>query len=160
MGPYRVYGSSSVEVTGTVSGGSLNAASSVSVNISSCIAVKMAGSGTLNPGDVVVIDFANDNSVIATTVADSGPIVGVVTSAPGVILNSSMSGGYAIAVQGITSVHVTGTATPISRGDLLSTSTTLGWAKKAVANTNGTILGYALQGTSADGFILVMLSPH
>jgi hypothetical protein len=93
------------------------------------------------PGTVLI--FGGQSEVTLTTLSNDSRVAGVVTTDPAYIMNVGQEGTRAcIALQGRVPVRVTGT---IRKGDMLTTSSTPGYACKAMNPTVGTIIGKALE---------------
>jgi hypothetical protein len=93
------------------------------------------------PGTVLI--FGGESEVTLTTLSNDSRVAGVVTTDPAYIMNVGQEGTRAcIALQGRVPVKVTGT---IRKGDMLTTSSTPGYACKAMNPTVGTIIGKALE---------------
>jgi hypothetical protein len=105
------------------------------------------------PGDVLVIDTTADRQFSLSTTPYSKLVAGVYSTKPGVLgtLHASedpdLTSELPMAVVGIVPCKVSTENGPISRGDLLVTSTTPGYAMRATDATrlSGTIIGKALQ---------------
>ena len=108
-------------------------------------------------GDVVVIDKNKELKLCSKT--NDPAVAGVVSTAPGVILNEALKTGKAIGLVGCVPTKVDATMYPVQAGDLLTTSATPGYAMKAVDPKPGTILGKALEALpSGKGKIMVLVS--
>lgn len=104
------------------------------------------------PGDVLVISIDSDRKVVKSTTAYSPLVAGVYATKPGVLLteenmDSDLSGHIPMGVMGVIPTKVCNEGGPIKRGDLLVSSSILGYAMKADMNKVGfgQILGKALQ---------------
>ncbi len=102
------------------------------------------------PGDVLVISNDKDKSVTLSSHPNSTSIIGVYSTKPGFIGSTHpMKGKYdneiPVAITGIVPCKVSTENGPIKRGDLLTTSSTPGYAMKASDPKVGTILGKAMQ---------------
>ena len=103
------------------------------------------------PGDVLVISTESDRSVALSSKPYSTLVLGVYSEKPGFIgsphvMEEQRNDEIPVAVVGIVSCKVSTENGPISRGDLLVTSSTLGHAMRADSPQPGTILGKALGG--------------
>jgi hypothetical protein len=99
------------------------------------------------PGTVLV--FGGDREVTTTTVSNDSRVAGVVTTDPAYIMNVRQEGTKAcIALQGRVPVKVIGV---VRKGDMLTTSNTVGYATKAMNPTVGTIIGKALEDKTDPG---------
>lgn len=109
--------------------------------------------GTLQDGDVVVVDTSADRAAKTTTTADDKTLLGVWRG-------RTANGSYGrVQTLGIGYVRTTAATT---RGAILTTSTTAG-AAVPLASTGGAAnasLGRALETTSGSGFVLTLISPH
>ena len=120
----------------------------------------------LRPGNVVVFDRHNNNSVLAASVAYDTGVAGVVSPQPGVLLGEAGPEKLKVATTGRVRVRVDATIHPILIGDLLVTSNKTGAAMSEAVTVSGiemhrpgTILGKALEPLEAgEGEILVLLS--
>ncbi|MDR2398899.1 MAG: hypothetical protein LBD61_00405 [Endomicrobium sp.] len=112
----------------------------------------------LEPGDVVEISPDADNNIEKSKSHDSTRVAGVVSTNPGLLINSKELG-YRLALVGKVPVKVTNEGGNIMRGDLLTTSSTHGHAKKATNPKPGTIIGKALENfNSTEGTILALVN--
>ena len=109
---------------------------------------------------------ADGSGVFLRSNVESDPtVVGVVASAPGLVLGSGADqtdGGeestVPVALAGIANVKVDAEYGPIAVGDLLVTSPTPGHAMRDTASLPGTVLGKALQRLDAGrGTIQVLI---
>jgi hypothetical protein len=112
----------------------------------------------LDPGDIVCVQ-ADDNKIAFSQIPNDTKVIGVVSTNPGVLLNSDMDlvgTGQSlnpIALSGRVPCKVTDEGGPIKRGDLLTSSSTPGHAMKASPIAagdqkifrQGTIIGKALE---------------
>ncbi|MDR1474360.1 MAG: hypothetical protein LBS38_01550 [Endomicrobium sp.] len=118
-----------------------------------------ASKENLEPGDVVEISLDADNNIEKSKSPDSPRVAGVVSTNPGLLINSKELGGYRLALVGKVPVKVTNEGGNIMRGDLLTTSSTHGHAKKATNPKPGRIIGKALENfNSTEGTILVLVN--
>ena len=113
----------------------------------------MAAEGEKNdyePGDVLVISDDVDRAVQLSTTPYSTAVIGVYSTQPGFLGGSADKDepgridGIPVAIAGIVPCKVSAENGPIHRGDLLTTSSTPGYAMKATEPKLGTILGKAL----------------
>jgi hypothetical protein len=99
------------------------------------------GDQEYEPGTVLV--FGGDKEVTTTTFRDDTRAAGVVTTDPAYIMNSEQKGiKVCIALAGRVPVKVVGR---IKKGDLITTSSTPGYAVKALDPKLGSIIGKALE---------------
>jgi len=114
----------------------------------------------LEAGDVVSLDPAQDR-IVRSAGANDELVLGVISSAPGFLLNSDCEvheeengkRPYPVALSGRAPCKATDESGPIKRGDLLTSSSTPGYAMKArPVGTNGqahfqpgTVIGKALE---------------
>jgi hypothetical protein len=99
-----------------------------------------ASDAEYEPGTVLV--FGGSAEVTTTSISSDTSVAGVVSTNPAYIMNDTQAGvRVCIALQGRVPVKVIG---KIRKGDLLTTSTTPGYACKAVNPQVGTIIGKAL----------------
>ena len=99
----------------------------------------------LAPGDVVVISAARDGYIEKSKTANDTKVAGVISTKPGIVLNSEATG-YQLALVGKVPVNVVSEGGNIKRGDLLVASSSPGCAMKAPDNPKpGTIIGKALE---------------
>lgn len=119
------------------------------------------------PGTVVVIDPARNNSVIASARAYDASAAGVVSAQPGISLGERTDGKIQVATTGRVRVKVDATRGAIRLGDLLVTSDFPGTAMKSTPidiagiaiHRPGTLIGKALEPLEeGHGEILVLLS--
>jgi hypothetical protein len=96
-----------------------------------------------------VLVFGGESEVTTTTLSNDSRVAGVVTTDPAYIMNVGQEGTRAcIALQGRVPVKVIGV---VRKGDLLTTSNTVGYAIKAMNPTVGTIIGKALEDKTDPG---------
>ena len=113
---------------------------------------------SLEPGDVVVISQDIDNNIEKSKLPDSVRVAGVISTEPGLVINSKEQG-YQLALVGKVPVKVTNESGSIIRGDLLTTSSIPGHAKKAFNPKTGSVIGKALENFSGTkGTILVLVN--
>jgi hypothetical protein len=99
------------------------------------------------PGTVLI--FGGESEVTTTTLSNDSRVAGVVTTDPAYIMNVGQEGTRAcIALQGRVPVKVIGV---VRKGDMLTTSNTVGYATKAMNPTVGTIIGKALEDKADPG---------
>ncbi|MGV8174348.1 MAG: hypothetical protein ACP5OU_01450 [Methanothrix sp.] len=122
------------------------------------IAENYVSDSKLDPGDVVCVQ-ADENKIALSQAPNDPKVIGVVSTNPGVLLNSDMDlegtdqSLNPIALSGRVPCKVTDEGGPIKRGDLLASSSTPGHAMKAkpvrVGDQEifrqGTIIGKALE---------------
>jgi hypothetical protein len=90
-----------------------------------------------------VLIFGGEAEVTITSLSNDSRVAGVVTTNPAYIMNGDQAGTRAcIALQGRVPVKVVGI---VRKGDLLTTSSTPGYACKAMNPTIGTLIGKALE---------------
>ena len=113
----------------------------------------------LAPGEVVVISETRDGYIEKSRTANDTKVAGVISTKPGIVLNSEATG-YQLALVGKVPVNVTNEGGNIKRGDLLTASSTPGYAMKAPDNPKpGTIIGKALENyTGSRGKILALVN--
>ncbi|WP_341841152.1 hypothetical protein [Chitinophaga caseinilytica] len=104
------------------------------------------------PGDVMVISKRTDRMMEKSTLPYSTLVAGVYATKPGVLLTEEenpeeISGQVPVGVVGVIPTKVCDEGGPISRGDLLVTSSKTGYAMKADPDKvkTGQVLGKALQ---------------
>ena len=115
----------------------------------------------LEPGDVVCF-AADSDTVVRSTRPNDLMVCGIVSTEPGLLLNSDIDrpedGLFPVALSGRVPCNVSDENGPIRRGDLLTTSSTPGYAMRAqpieidgqAVFRPGTIIGKAL-GTHRNG---------
>ncbi len=120
------------------------------------LAENYISSQTLEPGDLVVpAQDGNDMAVIRSTRASQTQLIGVISTQPGVTLNSDAKideahpNVYPIALAGRVPVKVSDENGAIQVGDMLTSSSTPGVAMKATAP--GVIIGRALEAFTGSG---------
>jgi hypothetical protein len=101
------------------------------------------------PGDVLVISNEKDRAVTLSSMPYSSTIIGVYSTKPGFVGSTHPTADkydneIPVAITGIVPCKVTSENGPIRRGDLLTSSSTPGYAMKATDLQTGTILGKAL----------------
>ena len=108
---------------------------------------------TYEPGDVLVIDTETDRQVTLSSTPYSTLVAGIYSTKPGVVAtihgseDRSLQREIPMAIIGIVPCKVSAENGPISRGDLLVTSSTPGYAMRATDKfkLTGAIVGKALQ---------------
>ena len=114
----------------------------------------------VEPGDVMVVDGDNDETVrLSDRPYDLG-VAGIVSTKPGILLGAERDG-KALALSGRVPVKVTAEGGPIRRGDLLVTSSKPGYAMRGDPQKvdYGTVIGKALGELGAgEGSIIVLLN--
>lgn len=106
------------------------------------------------PGTVLV--FGGEAEVTTTTKAADPRVAGVVTTEPGFVMNDKLEGVKAcIALQGRVPVKVIG---PVTKGEMLVTSETPGYAKVSNVPQVGTVIGKSLETNNTMGPIVVEVS--
>jgi hypothetical protein len=112
-------------------------------------------------GDVVVVDRVNHGWLkLADMPADPG-VVGVISAAPGVLLGAEKDSAKApVALSGIVKCKVDANHGAIQVGDLLTTSSTPGYAMRAERAAPGTIIGKALEPLDAGTGLIEILIMH
>ena len=99
------------------------------------------GDQDYEPGTVLV--FGGDKEVTTTGVINDTRLAGVVTTNPAYVMNSEQTGiKVCIALAGRVPVKVVGR---VKKGDMITTSATLGYAVKANSPVLGAVLGKALE---------------
>jgi len=101
------------------------------------------------PGDVLVISAESDRSVALSSKPYSTMVIGIYSEEPGFVgsshaMEEQRDDEIPVAIVGIVPCKVSAENGPIHRGDLLTTSSTLGHAMKASEPKLGAILGKAL----------------
>lgn len=104
----------------------------------------------LVPGDVVALEPNSVGAVKRSTLRYQNDLIGVVSTAPGVILGPVTEGTYPIALSGRVPVNVTTENGAIKAGDRITSSSTPGYAMKAV--NAGRVIGSALDDLTADKY--------
>lgn len=117
----------------------------------------------LEPGELVCLDPDSDR-IVRNSEADDGRVIGIVSTAPGFLLNAPVCDsaekppegmtGYPVALAGRVPCKVTDENGPIRRGDPLAASSTPGYAMRAEPmivdgkplHRPGTLIGKALEG--------------
>ena len=115
------------------------------------------GKASYEPGDVLVIDPDSDRQFSLSSSPYSTFVAGIYSTRPGVVASShrsedpALSGEIPMAMVGIVPCKVSTENGPISRGDLLVTSSIPGYAMRGTdkALLPGAIIGKALQPLSA-----------
>ena len=153
-------GNVNLEVSGTITGGNIQAKYQD-------VAEWVPSTQKLAAGTVVVLDAGLTNHVVASAGAYDTKVAGVVSAEAGVILGVAGDDKVKVATTGRVKVRVDATRAPIKVGDLLVTSEVEGVAMKSVPvdlggtpiHRPGTIIGKALEPLqSGTGEILVLLS--
>jgi hypothetical protein len=131
------------------------------------VAEYVPSSQTLEPGDVVAIDSDAGSSFRLADVANSTDVAGVISTQPGLTMNTSEADEKAaaheprLALTGRVPVKATAENGAIRPGDLLASSSTPGHAMRAPEDPRpGTVIGKAMQaldGGRGEIEMLVML---
>lgn len=125
---------------------------------------------TLQPGDVVCLDRKEDR-IVRSERANDDLIIGVISTIPGFLLGAEHGDdekrhdgkrAYPVALSGCVPCKVTDENGPIHRGDLLTSSSTLGHAMKAIPivvggveiYAPGTIIGKALESLHSETAVI------
>ncbi len=152
---FRVHSNGNVSADGVYSTGGADFAERLHVE----------AAHTYVPGDVLAISRDTDRAVTLSDQPYSTAVVGVYSTKPGFVggsvIEETAADGSAIpvALVGIVPVKVSAENGAIHRGDLLTTSATLGHAMKASEFRVGTILGKAMgELESGTGIIQVLLT--
>ncbi|MDR3112892.1 MAG: hypothetical protein LBU09_00770 [Endomicrobium sp.] len=112
----------------------------------------------LEPGEVVVISDSRDGYIERSKIADNTKVAGVVSTEPGIVLNSSEKG-YKLALVGKVPVNVSNENGDIKHGDLLVASSSPGHAMRALSPRPGTVIGKALENSKgARSKIMVLVN--
>lgn len=126
------------------------------------LAENYVSSQTLEPGDLVIpANDGNNLAVVKSTATYQKQLIGVVSTNPGVTLNSDAKTDsahpnmYPLALSGRVPVKVTVEGGSIAVGDYLTSSSTPGVAMKATRP--GQIIGKALESFSTDGIGKIMV---
>jgi hypothetical protein len=112
------------------------------------------------PGTVV--SYGGDKEITESTVADDQAVAGVISTAPGSMLNANAGTDEThpyVALVGRVPCKVIG---KVKKGQMLTTSTTPGFAKASTAFTMGSIIGKALEDktTTGQGIIEIAIQRH
>jgi WD40 repeat protein len=125
----------------TVTGGIITAASCATN--SSDLAENYASTDNLTAGEIVMTSGVA-TSVNRATSAHRGDVIGVVSTAPGILIGTEqVPDGYPIALSGRVPVKVSNENGPIAVGDKITISSVAGVGMKAT--TSGMIVGTALE---------------
>jgi hypothetical protein len=117
----------------------------------------------LRPGDVLVLDPRHGNAVLKSTTASSPLVAGVYSTKPSITaigthhITDARKGEVPVALLGVVPTRVTTQNGPIRVGDLLTTSSSPGYAMKASHAVIGTILGKALAPLKAGKGVIQVL---
>jgi hypothetical protein len=121
----------------------------------------LPASAGLQPGDVLVIGA--DGKLSRSTTPAQTSVVGVYSTQPGFLAGASEDGVVSdeqvpLAVMGVVPVKVTAENGPIQPGDLLTSSSTPGYAMRAgMDSPPGTVIGKALEAWESDSGVIQML---
>ena len=118
------------------------------------------------PGMVVSIDPSNPGDLMISKESNDKKVVGVISGAngvkPGMMMGQSGTlafGDYPVAIAGRVYVLVDEKQGKIKPGDFLTTSNMAGYAQKAdLESANGAILGKAMTGVDANGYVLLLVN--
>jgi len=112
----------------------------------------------VEPGDVVVIDPDHDERVVKCTEAYDTSVAGIISTEPALLIGNSDTK-TPLALAGRVPCKVSAENGPIHRGDLLTTSSTPGYAMKTTEFKLGAIVGKALgELESGTGVIYVLVT--
>jgi len=112
-------------------------------------------------GDVVVVDRGNRGWLKLADMPGDPGVVGVISSAPGVLLGAEKDSAKApVALSGIVKCKVDASYGAINVGDLLTTSSTLGYAMRSQQAIPGTVIGKALESLDAGTGLIEILIMH
>jgi hypothetical protein len=123
--------------------------------------------GDLEPGDVVVFDPGGGLRLMRSVRAYDTAVAGVISTEPGItlavrdgeIIAGDNEGEVPLALIGRVPCKASAENGPIAVGDLLTTSSTVGHAMKAIAPPPGTVLGKALEPLhEGSGIVLVLIT--
>lgn len=157
---YKLQVQGNVNVTGTLSGGNIQATYQD-------LAEWVPTTTEMAPGTVVILDPARDNHVLPSKSSYDTTVAGVVSAQPGITLGIGGDDKEKIATTGRVKVRVDASKGAIKVGDLLVTSDIPGMAMKSQPvsvggvsiHRPGTIIGKALESLAdGQGEILVLLS--
>jgi hypothetical protein len=112
------------------------------------LAENYSSSEDLTPGDVVVADSVDAQSIVRSTTAYQPDVLGVISTSPGVVLGSDTLGGFPVALVGRVPVKFTTSNGAIKKGDRLTASDIKGYAMKATVA--GRVIGVALEDMHPD----------
>lgn len=114
---------------------------------------------SIEAGDVVSMDPQNPENIIKASDVTRNGLMGVISTAPGVLLGRKTENARPVGLSGRVPVKVNMEGGAITIGDPLTVSSIAGVAKKAT--TSGRIIGYALHNFSGiqQGKIIVFLNP-
>ena len=152
--------SGALDVTGTITGGTINAKYQD-------VAEWVPATHNIPAGTVVVLNPTQSNQVMAAAKAYDTRVAGVVSARPGLTLGEAGADKVLVATTGRVRVKVDATRASISVGDLLVTSDQEGLGMKSVPvkigevefHRPGTLIGKALEPLEkGKGEILVLLS--
>ena len=109
------------------------------------------------PNDVVMID--RTGGIRLSDSPNSTAVIGVVSVNPAQILREELPNSVPVALSGTVPCRVTCENGPIYPGDLLTTSSKLGYAMKAEPPKMGTIIGKAMEPLEeGEGIIMVFVT--
>jgi hypothetical protein len=116
------------------------------------------------PGDILVIDSGNPDGFAKSTRPYSTLVAGIYSTKPGVVGRKSTDPDKAkaeipMAMVGIVPTKVSAENGPVKRGDLLVTSSTVGYAMNGTDHSQmiGTIVGKALGSLSSGTGVIDVL---
>jgi hypothetical protein len=128
------------------------------------LATRVAVSGTVEPGDVVVVDREHPEFFARSDRSADPTVVGVVAADAGVALGvqtGEASSSAPVALSGIARCKVDASFGPIAPGDLLVSSPTAGHAMRDSSPLPGTVVGKALESlASGRGIIRILVMPR
>ena len=98
---------------------------------------------SIEAGDLVSVDPFNPEQIVKSSSPYDRNLLGVISTAPGVVLGGEIEGGRPVALAGRVPVKVSAENGPIKIGDPITASSVPGVGMKATKG--GKILGYALE---------------
>jgi hypothetical protein len=154
--------SGNLSVSGNCKDGGASTTCDITADIAEAFNVSQSKK-QVEAGDVLVIDSSSDKfdkgAILSNKPYDDN-VLGVVSSAPTIIMGR-LNGGIPVALTGVVPVKVTTENGPIAKGDLLTTSKTLGHAMKCNERIKctGSILAKSLESFNGDnGKIMALVT--
>jgi hypothetical protein len=138
--------------------GNVRVTGTLATQTGSDFAEEFVVSDYIEPGTVVVMGDLGYKSVKTSTKAFDTSVVGIVSDNPSIVAGKVDSEKKAIiAMVGVVSVKVVDEGGSIKRGDLLTSSSVEGCARKADKYVGGTIIGKALENLEGEKGVVKVL---
>jgi uncharacterized membrane protein YidH (DUF202 family) len=121
--------------------------------VASTLDIETPAGEVIVPGTVIRYDAVNDRYTVSTGLGDMS-VYGVVADRPAVVFVTSASA-VPVVTEGVTPLLVTMESGPVARGDVLTTATMPGQAKRA--GDEDTVFAMALEDATEAGLVLAYI---